>query len=185
MEENFNFTLEEFKKVINELEKEKIGYFVFGGFAYEAINNKKFEHGDLDLAILSKDKERLTNLFKKLGYKTYLHGNKHDYRKAKFKIDIIFIEDKGEFLECGGNMCIDCLSKEAFLNKNLVKIDSFEFNVMPYEWFYLYKDAKHYIPEKTDPHQKAMRNIIKKCKPIRISRQINIEKPKNMDLIEI
>lgn len=178
------FSFEEFKKIIEELKNQKIDYFVWGGFAFDAINRKITNHEDLDISFFKSDTNRILKLFKNWGYTTYQHGRKHDYRKDGYWIDILFLEDKGDYYEILGNISRDKISKKAFLNKNLIKINSFEFNIMPYEWFSLYKD-KHYIPEKRKILNETIDKIIPLCKPLEILVQENVKKPQNMEEIEI
>ena len=183
-EQNLNFSYEEFVSIINNLEKEGIPYFVFGGFAYDGINQTKISHYDLDIAFFKKDVIKIIKLFKKLGFETYKRGKKQEYRKGNNKIDVIFIIDKGDYFEVGGNMCIDHISKEAFKDINKLNIGDIKFNPMPNEWFSLYF-GKHFKPEKLEATNIALSKIMDNCKKLKILEQINIEKPKNMELIKL
>ncbi|MFH1290258.1 MAG: nucleotidyltransferase [Nanoarchaeota archaeon] len=178
------FTYKEFEKVIGELETKRIEYFVFGGFAFDTINNKKENHGDLDIVIFEKDKEKIKPLFEELGYTSYLHGRKHEYQRDGHKVDVIFIAEKKDHYEIMGNVCRDKVSKDAFAKKNRVETDKLEFTIMPYEWFSLYK-GKHYKKEKRKTTDRTIEKIKPLCKRLKVLSSEKIPKPKNMEKIRL
>ncbi|MBI2629572.1 hypothetical protein HYW76_00560 [Candidatus Pacearchaeota archaeon] len=177
------FRLEDFIEAINELERQDVAYFVFGGFAIEAVNRTGRKFHDLDIIFFGKDKEKVIRLFRGLGYTTYTHGRKHDYRREKAKVDALFLEDKGDYYELHGNLCLDRISKEAFRQIPRLRMGEVEFRVMPYEWFSLYRT--HYKPEKQEDLERFVGNILPLCKRVPILEQIEVEKPENMRLMEI
>ena len=184
MEIEYKITFEEFKNIIKTLEKENIDYFVYGGFAFDGVNNEKKNHEDLDLIFFMKDKIEVVNLFKRMGYIAYLHGRKHDYRKENIRIDVLFMNDLGDCYEILGNIKKDKISKEAFTIKNKVKIKDFEFTIMPFEWFSLYYDS-HHLETKKMKLNEFIKKIRPLCKELPILSQDKVDKPENMKKIEI
>lgn len=180
----YRFTLQEFKEIINKIKKEDIDYFAFGGFAFDGFYGEESEHEDLDLIFFEKDKMKVVKLFKELGFKTYLHGRKHDYRNNNKKIDILFMQDKGDYYEILGNIKRDKISKGALVKKNNVKIEGFEFTIMPFEWFSLYLNS-HHIESKREKLNKFVNKILPLCQKLPTLIQENVNKPDNMDKIEI
>ena len=179
-----SFSWEEFRKVIDKLESEGLRYFVFGGFAYDFMKGEIGEHEDLDISFFIEDQEKARQVFRDLGYIPYKHGNKDDYRKGKCKVDVIFIEDGGDYYIIGGNVCLDQISKEAFEKNLRAEIGMFSFSIFPYEWFSLYFD-KHYIPEKREKTNEAISKILPLCKNLKVLKQVPVERPENMELIEV
>jgi hypothetical protein len=182
--EDKHFSFEDFREVIDNLKAEDIEFFIFGGFAYDGILEIFEEHADLDIGFFEKDKEKVRNSFRNLGYTIYRHGNKEDYRLGKCKVDVLFIEQKKGFKIIGGNLCVDHVSDEAFDEKNFVKINNLEFEIFPFEWFSLY-EGQHYVPEKIAKTEKVGEKIKPFLRELRILKQVLIEKPENMDLVEV
>ena len=170
------FDLREFPKIIETLEKSGLDYFVFGGFAYDGINNESKDHGDLDLVGLIKDRDKLRDLFKQLGYKGYQIGEIRDaFLKGKSKIDLIFMIDCGDCYEISGGLYKEELSKEAFTPRRKVEREGVKFTIMPYEWFKLYENEKFGNKEKTQM-LKAIKKIMPLCRKFKIYEHLSIEK---------
>lgn len=189
MYKNRKFDFREFRKVVNGLEKEELDYFVFGGFSLDSINNKLTEHGDLDMIFYEKDRSVIAPFFRRLGYSTYLHGRKEDYRlnlngSPQKKIDSLFLKDFGDYYELMGNRVRDKISKEAFDHYNRMSINGFDFNIMPYEWFSLYLDC-HCDLSKVNEVNETIRKILPLCQPLDILSQEKVEMPINMEKVEL
>lgn len=189
IEENRKFDFGEFRFVINQLEKNGLSYFVFGGFAYDGILERANEHNDLDLVFHEKDRKAAVSMFKGWGYDTYLLGRKEKYSLTtgglpKRKIDILFLQDCGTYYELMGNRVRDRVSKNVFYAPPRVDVKGVEFNIMPYEWFSLYSGRHIYAsnPERT---RAAIEKASLLCRKVEVLQQDEVEMPCNMQEVRI
>ncbi len=172
MKPQIRFDYEEFKKVIGNLEQNNLTYFIFGGFAIDALLNEKSKHDDLDLIIIKEDLMKLTKILKKMGYASKKLGRLAKFtkktEKQKYQIGVLFIKELKNFYKIKGNRSEEIISKEAFTKPNYLKLKSTKFRVMPFEWFSLYQKIDHYNQNKRERHKKAMEVVIPFCKKIKI-----------------
>ncbi len=172
MKKDFKFNFEELKNIVNKFEKEKLNYFVFGGWAYDGINNELNEHEDLDLVMFIEDKEKIKKILSSEGYKTRENINKLICINKKLKIEIRFIYNKEKYYEIKSNLCLDKISKEAFETINKTKINNFEFRIIPNEMLTLYKDG--HIKKNLEKNRRvndAIQKISQKCKKLNVLNQ--------------
>ena len=166
------FDYGEFSRVINLLEKNKLRYFIIGGFAIDAINSEEREHEDLDMIINAEDKNILIEVFKQRSYISRKVGRIINLDKKTedmyYNIDILLMKEFGDFYRIRGNLTETKISKNAFAEDNYVNFEEANFKIMPYEFFSSYKDIPHFNELKREPYQRAMSKIIPLCKKIEI-----------------
>lgn len=178
-----NFPIDEFRKIIKVLEKNKIDYYVFGGFVFEALNKQKRKHGDLDLIVGYEDRVRLQEILSEEGYDQKKVGRLLDYKKIINEevrlIDVLLMRTLKDTYKIKGNWMEDILSKKDFNKKNYVKLKNIKFRIMPFEWFALYKDVKHFESSKVDYHTNSIKSILPYCKKMEILKQRKINRIKS------
>jgi len=177
------FTLDELRKVINVLEQNEINYYVFGGFALEAISKIKREHGDLDLIVNIKDKDILTDTLHDKKYEQTKFGRLIIYKKEEqgliYKIGTLWMKNFKNFYKIRGNRAEDKISKEVFDTPNYVNIEGINFRIMPFEWFSLYENITHHREEKDAYHKRAIQIVLPSCKEVEILKQRPIKRLKS------
>lgn len=182
------YSIEEFKRVIQGIESSGLEYYVFGGFCYDGINGENRNHEDLDL-VLNSDEQRTLGIFRDLGYTTYKLGRKHDYRKeldTTHKIDILFLQDQEDKYLLKGNLSEDSTPKQIFSPQRIVQVNGTCFRIMPFEWLAKYigqhpsPDSEYYSEEKVSSQNRAIEKITPLCRDIPGLTQTNIPKPEDM-----
>lgn len=182
------YSIEEFKKIIQGIESSGLEYYVFGGFCYDGLNGEKRTHSDLDL-VLNSEEQKALEIFRDLGYTTYRLGRKHDYRKELetiHKIDVLFLQDKEDKYILRGNLLEDHIPKKVFSPQRFVHINSTCFRIMPFEWLKEYykqhpsPDSEYYSKEKVSSQNRAIGKITPLCRNITGLTQTNIPKPEDM-----
>ncbi len=177
------FDYEEFEKVIKELKRNGIKYFVFGGFVIDAINNEKNKHEDLDLVISKEDKTKLIDTLKNMGYSKKQFGRMMLFDKETknqiLKIDVITMRVFKDIRLIRGNRSEEIISKEAFDEENYLEVGGIKFRSMPFEWFSLYKEVVHFNPKKDNRHKKAINSILHFCKNLKILKRKDIKRIKS------
>jgi len=172
MKEDKIFTYEEFENVIKRFEEKKIKYFVFGGFSIDAINQEETIHEDLDLIILNSDKTKLIEILQNLGYSMKKLGRMMIFTKINLKqiyeVGVLIMKEFKKYYKIRGNWHEDTISKDAFEKENYLRIKENKFRIMPFEWFSLYTNIKHEIPEKEDRRARAMNKAKYLSKKIKI-----------------
>ena len=189
MYKNRRFDFKEFRRVVSGLEENGLSYFVFGGFALDGINGELAEHGDLDIVFYERDRPAIAPFFRNLGYSTYLHGRKEDYRLnlngySERKVDSLLLKDLRNYYELMGNRVKDKISKEAFGIFTKVNVEGTEFNIMPYEWFSLYLN-QHCDSSKLDKTNDAIKRVFSLCRPLDILSQEKVDRPVNQRRVEL
>jgi hypothetical protein len=177
------FDYEEFKKVIEKLEENKIKYFVFGGFALDFLNKEETDHEDLDIFILDSHKDLLKRILNDLGYSNKMVGRLISFNKPHgdiiYQIEAIPIKKFKKYYKLRGNLSQDTISKEAFEKDNYIKFKDTLFRAMPFEWFSLYRKVNHRNPLKRERHSKAMNYAEKFAKKVKILETKDIKRLKS------
>jgi len=183
------FSFEDFQEAINAFEAANLDYFVFGGFALDAIGDQPSSHKDLDIIVPEPEEERIIQTARSLGYRAYNLGRRLYFRKEtayRVIIDALRMTNQENHYEIMGNIAKDSVSKSAFTPRTRTSLGGIEFTIMPYEWFSLYQDGKHdQQPEKTEGMKETIAKILPLCQALPILSQEQIEHPENMEKIEI
>ena len=177
------FDYEEFGRLINSLEENHLRYFVFGGFAIDAINKERTQHEDLDLIIIEDDKMKLINILKNMRYTKKQIGRIIVFRKKTknqiLKIDVMFMKIFKDTYRIRGNRSEEIISKEIFDKDTYLESEGIKFKTMPFEWFSLYQEIKHFNPEKDAKHKRAMESITPFHKNLKILKRRDIKRLKS------
>ena len=118
------------KKIIDELNKEKIFYSIFGGVREDSLEGKLTrEHKDIDFAIKRNDEYKVIKLISELlpGYKidTQTYGHKFFFT-GEYKIEFFMLQE-GFKIEFRDDKSFDFRPIEDYQAKG--KIDDIEINI--------------------------------------------------------
>lgn len=127
---------EDFKGLLELLNKNNILYYIFGGFGLDGLARRLTRnHFDVDILVYDKDKEKL-NILLKEKYKICKRGYFLHFSKEYFEGDILFIEKKDNKIVVQGNIA-RCIMPVKFFGKALLgKIKNFSFPIVPIEFMY-------------------------------------------------
>ncbi len=131
------FALEKFKWFIENIKKEGIKYYVFGGFAIDGLRGSLIrDHNDLDILIFDEDKASFIRFLNSLGLKGKWSVNNKIYSAAnpQLNLEVLFLGQDGDFVKLDGEKAEHKIPKELFKRSNKGKIKDFEFSIMPREW---------------------------------------------------
>jgi hypothetical protein len=170
------FVFNEFKKIINNLKKYKLRYFVFGGFCYYGLG-ENWKAKDLDLVCFEEDMQVLDEIFLKTGYSKKIDKRKIIYYKKNFIVDIRLIRIVDNIYQVRSNRTIDYLSQGAFKYKNYGEINGFKFRIVPNEFLLLYRKAhSENFPDKNKKLNQILDKIEPKCKKMVVCKQKRFRK---------
>lgn len=116
------------------LKRNKIEYWVFGGFALDGIRGKiTRNHEDIDIYLHSTDLDKLIDLFNSENHKFYKREEMYFVESAGLKLEIVILTDEKDMIIANGNHTRVRYPKEMFSKDNDVSIDGFAFRIVPNE----------------------------------------------------
>jgi hypothetical protein len=123
-----------FKKNIELLEKNKIKYWVFGGFALDGVRGELTrEHSDIDIYLFSEDLNKLLSLFNSDSYKCFKRESMHFIESDDLKIGVVLLTKENNKMIANGNKTLVKFPCGIFKNKSIAAIDNFTFQIAPNE----------------------------------------------------
>ncbi len=143
-----NFNL--FKKTISLLEKHKISFWVFGGFALDGLRGKiTREHGDIDIYVKENDISKLETLFPPEKYIFYKKEKMYYIKSQELKIGIVPLSKEGDTVTAHGNKTLARYPKEMFSMSIYGAINSFKFKIVPREVLFLESQYSRFESDKS------------------------------------
>ncbi len=127
---------EDFKELIELLNKNNLSYYIFGGFAVDGLAGRLTRvHFDADLLAWDKDKEKLNRLLKEK-YHISKKGYVLHFQRKDFSGDILFLEKRENKIIVQGNIA-RCIMPPKFFDRTPAgKIQDFSFPIVPVEFMY-------------------------------------------------
>jgi len=132
-----------FKELIGELEKAKLFYVVFGGFALDGKRGRiTMKHKDVDVFCHKEDYDKLETILLKLNYNLlYEINDLKAFQKPGLKLDLCLLKKIGNYYICKlryVNLLIPLMLLDKIMIQR-VSIKDCTFNIVPNE--ILKKDA--------------------------------------------
>jgi phosphorylcholine metabolism protein LicD len=122
------------KKLIKLFEKNKIRYWVFGGFALDGIRGEISRlHNDIDIYLYFNDLEKTLNLLKFKSLEYYKRKNMYFVESDKVKLGIIILTEKNIEFIANGNKTLVSYPKKIFSEDNYVSLKGIIFRIAPNE----------------------------------------------------
>jgi len=130
-----------FKELIEELEKLKLFYAVFGGFALDGKRGRLTrKHSDVDVFCRGKDYGKLKSALLKLNYRLlYEINDLKAFQKPGLKIDLCLLKKADNYCTCKLRYVKLLIPLKLLRNIQRVSIGNCTFNIVPDE--ILKKDA--------------------------------------------
>jgi phosphorylcholine metabolism protein LicD len=159
-----------FKDTIKLLEKNKVQYWVFGGFALDGLRGKiTREHNDIDIYLHSDDLSKLKQLSNSKRYRFYKRENMYFIESTELKLGVVILTEEDNLIVAHGNKTLAKYPKEIFSKDMLVSIGTLQFRIVPLEILYLESKFSKFETDKTYGRTiKINKKLFNKIKTIKI-----------------